>query len=241
MTLNRLLLFTLCALVAPSVKAVGISWYSNVPSTFYSSDGSSLDDSYFFEIGTFNAGFTPDLNNIASWQANWNVFDRTYAPYPNNAPPENQTSDNNGIWDPNGGFFGGFSSLQSNNTSDSTDADPAHIFTTGSQFYLWVYNGKDIVPGNEWALVTRTTQKGDVNDWIMPDPSTVADTQLYLQDSDTALFGGVNGVQGAGDYDTVTAPAAFNLQTHAVPEPSSLLLTAIAAIGLQRRRRPIAA
>jgi hypothetical protein len=226
-----------------AANAVSVSWGSWVPANLIDSQGNSLDGSYQFEIGTFTAGFTPDANNMADWSTNFTVFDRTYAA--NGGP-----SDPNGDWDVSVPLFTGISEIDAGGHSLSPDANPSSVFTPGDQIYLWVYNQKTLTPGAEWALVTRAPSggSGNPNEWIIPDPANpdpFHTQQLALTDelnpanqADTAIFGGVNNVQGPGEYNTGSTPSTFHLQTHVVPEPAAgLLIGALGLASVLRRKR----
>lgn len=199
------------------------------------SNGQPLDGSYSFEIGSFGA-FVPTYQNVDQWVANWKVFDRAYDP----TPADPFDGDPEG-WNTEFGFFAGTVDHNAAGGSDSPDANPLDVFAQGEKIYLWAYNSKDIVPSSEWALVTDSNLVGNNGDaWIFPDPLDPPGTSydLQLDDADEAVIGGVNGVQGPGEYSTT--PPSFSLQTAVVPEPgSALLLFAAAAAHFIRRSRQL--
>jgi len=141
-----------------SVSAATISWgsdFSVFPAPeLLDSSGTPLDASYSFEIGSFGS-FTPTMGNIADWQANWKVFDRSYDP----TPADPNDGDPFG-WNP-GLFFVGVETHNALGGSDSPDANPADVFGVGEVAYLWAYNSKSIVPGSDpdsaWSLATADT------------------------------------------------------------------------------------
>ncbi len=209
---------------APSVGAVGIDWESGSGPGMFDSFGNSLDDRFSFELGTFNAGFTPTAGNLADWGDNWHVLDRATAPGANG-------------WDSSAGIFVGSMSFNASMASLSAAADPAYAFVTGAQIYLWTFNSQDLVTGNEWALVTRTADVGSsFQVWSIPDSGEPLNSSLVLTNADTVIYGGVNNFQGAGEYDTGAAPTTFALQTHAIPEPGSALLLSVGLLLAVRRR-----
>ena len=196
------------------------------------SNGQPLDGSYSFEIGSFGA-FVPTYQNVDQWVANWKVFDRAYDP----TPADPFDGDPEG-WNTEFGFFAGTVNHNVAGGSDSPDANPLDVFTQGEKVYLWAFNSKDIVPSSEWALVTDSNPVGNLSsDWLIPDPSDQVGSYDYqLDDADEAIIGGVNGVQGAGEFSVT--PPSFSLQTAVVPEPgSAFLLFAAAAAHLTRRSR----
>ena len=213
-----------CAWV-PSAGALGIDWENGETSLMFDSVGSSLDDSFSFELGTFNSGFTPTAGNLSDWGANWHVLDRVTAPEANG-------------WNSGTGIFSGNMAFDTGMVSLSADANPSYAFVTGSQIYLWAYNEQTLTAGNEWALVTRTADVDfSFQAWSIPDSSEPINSSLLLSDADTVIYGGVNNIQGPGTYDTGAAPSSFALQTHAIPEPSSALLLSVGLLLAVRRKR----
>lgn len=201
-----------------------LQWGSSFNDTLLTSTGQTLDASFLFEIGAFANGFVPTYENTSLWQANWKVFDQAVAPAGSG-------------WNVSQQFFVGTAEHLPNGTSDSLAASPLSVFGQGETAYLWVYNSKAIVPGSEWALVTDSSLLGNVaNPWVFPDPNDPVGTSYNWQllDADTAIIGGVNGLQGAGTYSI--DPGVFSLQTHVVPEPGSSVLVLLALVaGLMRR------
>lgn len=210
-----------------------IFWGSQFQDNLFDSNGQALDGSYSFEVGTFGA-FVPTLSNADQWAANWKVLDRAFDPTPldpNDGDPEG--------WNVIDQFFVGTVGHDTSGFSDSPDANPTDVFAENEKVYLWVYNSKLIAPTSEWALVTDSTFVGNSsNDWLIPDPAdTTGSYDWQLADADDALYGGVNGVQFAGQF--AVTPPTFSLQTAVVPEPGSafLLFAAFAAHFIRRTRR----
>jgi hypothetical protein len=205
-----------------------VVWGSSFNDLLFTSTGQPLDNSFIFEVGIFTSGFLPVLNNSDQWDANWKVLDRAVHSAAEGWNVAKQY------------FVSSFEHLP-DGTSDSLAADPADVFLMGETVYLWVYNSEAIGPGSEWALVTDSDLLGNLaNAWRIPDPSDPVGTSYdwQLLDADTAILGGVNGIQGAGDSSV--NPGTFSLQTHVVPEPGSSLLVLLAlAAGTQSRgQRP---
>lgn len=222
---HRLLRVTLLLLAISqplrSVSAASISWGSDFSSfpipELLNSTGAPLDASYSFEIGSFGSLFTPTMGNIADWQANWKVFDRSYDP----TPADPNDGDPFG-WNP-GLFFVGVETLNALGGSDSPDANPADVFGVGEVAYVWAYNSKNIVPGTEWALAMDSNNSP--TSWRFAAP-TDPDSAWSLATVNTAIIGSVN------------PSPLLALQTAPVPEPSSaFLLFAAAATHLIRRAR----
>jgi hypothetical protein len=213
-----------------------INWSSRFYDELYTSYGDELDGTFAFELGSFGA-FVPTTANISQWNTNWKVFDRVFDPTPGD--PDDGDPDG---WNVPLQFFVGTAEHNIFSGSDSPDANPLETFSQGEIGYLWVYNSKDILPSSQWALIGNFNSAGDTgNLWRFPDPADPSGTayEWLLADADTAVIGGVNGVQGPGEY--LVIPASFSLQTAVVPEPGSaiLLFAAAALYVISRQKRMV--
>jgi hypothetical protein len=230
MKTNTLLSWLLLALLSlasvPGLRASTIFWGSLPNDHFFDSQGNALNGSYTFELGVFISTFTPTLSNMDQWAVNWRVFDAATA---------------GSGWDVVGQELSTSADHLSNSTSSSGDAPLGYQFLQGTKAYLWVYNSKSISLTSEWALVTDdNTATNTYQPWLIPDPAdTGGSADWQTRDLDTALYGGVNDVQGPGLFSVT--PGTFTIQTHAVPEPGSALLCALAASLLLCRTRRAAA
>jgi hypothetical protein len=243
-------LLTLCLALCAAGSAeasLTIDWGSDPFGTFLESDGTSLfNTNYFAELGSFAPGFSPTAANITSWSSNWVSAQQLNV----------NTGTGNGI-NLSSSYITGTVGLSDTNVSSST----GNLFAGGTQMYMWVYEGsKTYGPGMEWAVVTNPS-------WTVTAPTAnPLNTGYRMTDAGTvAIFGGVNGVSGAGDHATANLPAqayvgtgdfdgftdetpnTFEIQTHTVnaspvPEPgSAMLVGAVGVLGLLRRRRTLAA
>ena len=246
---STLLLLATLAISAPAARAAGIGWGNNAfdsdpnsgnPLPMYNSQGGLLDNSFSFELGTWNTGFTPTAANVASWAANWNVISSAFAPGTNGWLSLDSTDPN--VNDPaqNPQYFTRQITFNANGT---VQGGSGSIFHTNDQAYLWVFNNKTLDGTTEWALVTDGSVGATPDDvWHVPDPSGTLNLPVNwnLSTADTAVYGSVNGLTGAGDQ--AVNPGADRLQTFGVasvvPEPGSalLLMLAGAAVHLRRRR-----
>jgi hypothetical protein len=205
----------------PKANAVQFAWGTQFEAELYQADGSTMDASFTFELGTFTSGFVPTEFNLQSWEANWKLLDRS----PLDVPNQNVAA----------AFV-----IDTNGNSNSPDTDPNIVFAEGEQIYMWVFNTQAFNPGtSEWALISRTQPdpfaSPTVFDWVIPDYEQSLDQDVNLNNADIVVFGGLHNVQGPGEYDAANQPSSFQLQTHVVPEPGSALL--LGAIGLLARLR----
>ncbi len=203
-------------------KASTLFWGSRFNDVLLDSAGNALDASYTFELGAFDSSFTPTAFNLEQWAANWNVFDAALV---------------GDGWAPDDQFINSSADHNALGGSDSLDANPLDIFPQSTVAYLWVFNNKDVALQPEWALLMDgNTATNVLNTWEFPDPALQSGESFDLQtrDLDTAVFGGVNGVQGAGNY--TVDPSTYTFQTHVVPEPGGAFMLLVAG-GLWRLRR----
>ena len=175
-----------------------------------------------FELGVFNEGFTPLIDNLSDWKDNWQTFDVAKMA----ANPE-----------PLIGVQGGMTD-EGKTVSDDPLAETNYDFS-GQNAYLWIYNSTDVTQGSEWFV-------GRVDSWVFPEidllggdcascpgplPVQWSTSQFstVTGSEDVPLFGSQSGVEGAGSYTQVDED--FTLQTFAiVPEPATIFLPAV--IGL---------
>ena len=243
-----LLLIASLAISAPAVRAAGIGWentpfnsdpISGTPVPMYNSHGGLLDNSFSFELGTWNTGFTPTAANVATWAANWNVISSASAPATSGWASLDPSDPN--VNDPIQNYQY-FARQITFNANGSVVGGSGSIFHTNDQAYIWAFNNKTLDGTTEWALVTDASVGATPDDvWHVPDPSGTLNLPLTwnLSTADTAVYGSVNGVTGAGAQ--AVNPGAAYLQTFnvvsVVPEPGSALLLMLAGASVHLRRR----
>lgn len=248
MNMKLPLLLAALAMSAPLAHAAGIDWGNNAfggtadPNTnlyMYNSSGGLLDNTFSFELGTWVSGFTPTAANVNLWAANWKVLSTAYAPGANGWASLDPSDPN--VNDPNQNPEY-FSKSLTFNTNGTVQGGGSSIFTTNEQAYVWVYNSKSITSTTEWALVTDISLGATPDDvWHVPDPSQSLGFPVLwnLSSADTAVFGEVNGVIGAGNQTVDPGPNSlqtFNVVSP-VPEPGSAALLLLAGAALHTRRR----
>lgn len=111
------------------------------------------DGTFFFEVGTFDAGFMPGTGNTDLWLSHWNVADM-------GASGSTTWLDDDGDL-----YFTGIGDYTTN--SDS--------WAIGSPLYVWGFDTR--APGsNEWILFANTA-------WVTIDHTTVAPQFLSTEDA----------------------------------------------------------
>lgn len=128
-----------------------------------------MDGGFVFEIGVFDAGFTPDPARTWEWQAKW---------HPRQSKSYNATTK----------FFSGTVNLTGfwdYTTSPPTSLANPPPFTIGAKGYIW---GKKGVGGNaEWILISNS-------DWLWPVENDVTPGALpwRVRDAHQIILGTVN-------------------------------------------------
>lgn len=186
-----------------------LNWGSLTNSTIVDSQGAALDNTYLIQIGAFDTTFIPNGSNIAQWTDHWHAFDTADYSY--------NTTDL--------GYFTGTENLQ-NVTNYSSMFE-------GLTAYLLIRN----TAKTEYFLATTESTA----EWKFPAldtgccPTGTTTWSVSNLAPDTPIWGGHDDKEGGGDY---VAPGPFDLQTHAVPEPSVSLIAMLGCgFALMRRRR----
>jgi hypothetical protein len=209
----------LLAASSTCIQAQTLNWGSPVGTLVVDSNGDGVDDSFVFELGAFNLGFTPDETNYEEWALNWQMFDST-------------------TYNPTFGYFTSTVNVISNVSGQVNSSNPLANTANfaGLVAYLWVRNEDTPGANTEWLLVRAS-------DWTFPatagdccDTSVIEWSISDLNTGNTPGYGRQGGVGGPGAY---THTSTGGLQTHTfVPEPSTVLLGVFAfASALLRRQR----
>jgi len=232
-------------LAAPGSAAITIDWGSVFPTSVVTSTGAVVpSEGFYFEIGVFNTGFTPEQTNRDEWFDNWVIFDGIGPD-----APDDVDIDNNPKYNPGFGYF--TSTADFLNTGESGSgyslADNTHNFA-GLEAWLWIRNDTQMVSGSEWLLVRST-------DWVFPATFDEGNSNQFppeewsisqLSESDVPLYGRHGNVVGPGERTAnPTGPpfgagpsSQYLLQLYTIPEPSGALLTTLAlTLALLSRRR----
>jgi hypothetical protein len=172
------------------------------------------------QLGRFVNGFDPLLNDPSLWEANWRPFD--------------EANTTNAGFNPAVGYISRSNALNADGTTpvapfDETAFDFRSPAGDSKNAYMWLFNGKDLTPGTEWALITDP-------DWTFPETVNPLITLDWRpDDTTTAILGGVNNGE---IYDIQTASVGPEDTGPMVPEPSTalLLLAGLVPLVLKHRR-----
>lgn len=203
----------LLSLAAGTATAQTINW-GNAPTLSdinFDSDGNLLDDTYTFMFGVFDSTFDPCVEDHEDWFSNWTTLDSV------------------GPGSPDGDLYNEPLSFFSSTwfVTDNTYAN--------QQAYIWVANQTSPVDETtEWALISDAS-------WTIPEFTEDHPTpeEWRVAGATELKFGGLNDVQGDGEFDT--DPGTFEIQTHTfpppVPEPGTFAFFGFASALAFRRRR----
>lgn len=221
------LLAILVSFVPLTLCGQQIDWGSAIYDEIVDSEAQVLDNTFIFQLGAFEDGFTPSSGNVGDWATNWKVFDQ--ADYNGIESPVDD-----GIW----GYFSSTVNMVAGGTSNSEDLTPGAASFEGQSAFVWIRNSDDPVEGTEWLLVRADS-------WVFPtvDPNCCNNTlPLEWSMSDLAvgnvpLWGSQGGTAGDGSYTTT---GSYTMQTFTfVPEPSTTLLFGLVGVFAAVRRRRV--
>ena len=198
-----------------SAESQTLNWGSLSNSTIVDSQGAPLDplnNTFLFQLVSFDSAFLPSESNISDWSSSARVFASAQYSY-------NSTDL---------GYF-------TNTTNIQDVSDYASMFE-GLTAYLMISNAA----GTEYFLATTSNDA-----WKFPalDPGCCATgtTTWSVSNlgSDTPIWGSQGTQHGGGVYDGSGGP--YDIQLHAVPEPSGslLVLLGINLVLLRRRRKQV--
>jgi hypothetical protein len=248
--MKRCLCLALFAAAATSLQAATVSWFNDQDDLLpmIQADGSYLDNSFSFAMGTFASGFDPLLNPYSTWRDNWRVLDIASAPAGNGwnsvdpgAPGHDvldtlQPAYNNQYLD---------SQFSFNPDGSVQGLAGSSLFAAGETVFLWVYNTQFIGANTQWALLRDNTVDPNPEptsaQWLLPAPSSPDALEIWsIEEADLALVGAVNHItngisRGTGAH-TDDLGGSFRLQTVVIPEPSSAFLVIASGLVLQLRR-----
>jgi hypothetical protein len=217
-------------LTTMGARANSIEWGSEVFGVGLTSTGVPLDNTFHFELGTFNglsSSFIPDETNIPLWRSNWKLLDST------NYNTTTRIFTDTAVLVYNNGT--------SNWSPSVADVPaPSATFEVGEQVYIWIYNNTAMDSTTEWGVFTRTASLDPkLPNWVMPGGpgnQEIQPQQMFTLDTNATPFGGTPTTTGGGSYNPPTS--TFSFQTHSfVPEPTSALLLVVAGMGCFARRR----
>lgn len=218
------------AFLALALTMVGMKVYAEVSINFSStayginqkSNGAPLDNSFTFELGTFDNDFVPTAANIDSWESNWvRVSDASGAPLSNSSTTYGTINS----------FLGDYDGFASTVDLDHNNSP----FEVGQQGYVWGYDR--LTPGeNEWVLFTNDSL---ADGWTFPVGTgdlSFAET-WDVASANNAILGDINFIDDK-NAEISLETAGVNVGAPPVPEPSTALIlgAGVAFLGLRRKR-----
>ncbi|MFT4548298.1 MAG: hypothetical protein ACI8XO_002204 [Verrucomicrobiales bacterium] len=205
---------------------IGVGFSSVFDAVNQHSDGSSMDTSFTFELGSFNSSFTPTAANTHLWSDNWD------------AAPGSGGSSSVGYTQAPINPLIATNTGASNNFSGSVTLDPNGAgangnptFSTGDQAYIWGYDDRGTSGTGEWILITNPS-------WSYPAVTPgiqIPGTQFDVGDAGTiATLGSVNPEFSTVGDDPHMQSGSVGLLP--VPEPSVAMLL-LGGVGMMLVRR----
>lgn len=178
------------------------------------SNGVGLENTFLFQLGAFEEDFIPDETNMSQWLENWRVFDS--ASLVNSGDGTSQ-------------FLGTKDVHNYRNPSSPLVNDYPSVFE-GLKGYIWIRNEA----GTEYFLAS-------VSSWVFPTLQECCPgggtVDWSISDVIVPVWGSHLDNHGGGEY---SSPGPYDIQTHAVPEPGSMLLALVTCgMTMFRRRRPV--
>jgi hypothetical protein len=202
---------------------IDISFSSRLDAVNEQSDGTPMDTSFTFQLGSFD-GLTPDASNTHLWKSHW-----VEAPNSNSDPLSGASASYTqaplqSFLAPNTGESNQFSGAITLYTNNSP-------FSQTDQAYIWGYDDRGESGTGEWVLITNSN-------WMFPevvDGLQLDGVELQVTDAGTfAVLGSVNSAFATVGDDPHLETASVTLLP--VPEPSVAMLL-LGGLGLAMVRR----
>ena len=181
-----------CAAVTQAGTTIGFG--SSVGATNLTSSGALVDDSFVFQLGTFEGDFIPTPENTDQWLQQWReASDLEGTPLVGNTAPY-QTKELGGLFPPG---------MRANSFTSSVTVDHnSPPFDLGGQLYIWGYNRRSLPGAAEWILISDPS-------WTWPDGSNhLPATSYSVSGASIAVVGEIGG-------------DGFEMMTAAVTVPGS--------------------
>jgi hypothetical protein len=201
-----ILIILITALFAKVSSGQTLNWGSLTNSTIVDSNGLVLDNTFLFELGAFDAGFTPEQSNIGDWSMHWHVL--SVANYSYNPTDL--------------GYFTGTVNLQ--------DVPGYATIFEGLTAFIWVRNASltEQFLGSTASWVMPTLDTGCC-------PTGVTTWSVSDLVSDTPVWGGHDNLQGGGNY-TAPGPFDLQTHAIPEPGTCLMALLGCCAALMRRKR-----
>lgn len=240
------------AALTGATQASTINWGGAFFTSNYSADGTALESGstaavasgeVMYELGVFQnadgSEFTPSYANVSEWEARWVPFTA------NDATITSASSD----YDSVSGYFGNVASMGTGleQVGSVSSSATGGTLVYGFQAYVWGFDTKDLSGPEqpEWFLVTGKdagSTDSSTQNWVVPDSSASNnasfDIQWDIASASEVIVGRIDNNIGGGEMVDPGPLGESDHQFATIPEPSSMLLTALAGLALLRRKRP---
>ena len=167
----------LLAVAARAGTTIGFG--SSVGATNLTSSGELVDQSFVFQLGTFESGFVPTAANTDEWLGAWReASDIEGQPLEGNTAPY-RTQELGEPFPPG---------MRANNFTSSVTLDHnAPPFDLGGQLFIWGYDRRALPGAAEWILISDPS-------WIWPDGSSNLPAASYsVSGASVAVLGEIMG------------------------------------------------
>jgi len=197
-----------------SLSAQTINWGNAAPNPVttdinFDSTGSTLDGTYTFELGVFDVGYDPDVEDPTTWFSNWTTLDTAiYNPTLSLFSDSYQITDNT--------YLGRQAYIFGYNQTTPVDETTEWVLITDD----------DGLNNDDWVIPDHQDQSALTLEW-------------RVTNATRPVFGGLEDVDGPGErtVDPGTFELQTNTFAPPVPEPGAFAFFGFASLlGLRRRR-----
>ncbi|CAN5373965.1 hypothetical protein BH23VER1_BH23VER1_18350 [soil metagenome] len=191
----------LSAFLAAPLSATTINFGSSVDALNICSDGSQLDSSFTFQLGTFAAGFVPTAGNYAQWAARW---------VPLAGEDGTALASATVRYDDSLLLTAGGTDIFTNSFSGTTElTHNVSPFVAGTQAYIFAFNGQDPASSTQWIVLVDPT-------WRWPDTKLFSPPHGFgVGETTGAIAGRANDAATGAELVAAATGAATPAQEYA--------------------------